>query len=333
MAVNINDVAQASETKLEKGILLQVLRASDIIGLLPWITKNTLRIQGARMQNLPEVGFRQFNAGYTEDTGDLEQWTDGVFPFGGDIRIEKQYEGLDEMVEAPSVTHARMKLQALAMEFNYYFIEGTPAGGGFTGLRHRIMDAGTPARMRINLAAAGDSLKVFASAANTHDFIDAVHQGIKAVGGRADALIMNEHTYLGFTSALRRQNLLAEDKDQFDRVVNSFNGAQLVDVGLRRDQTTEIITSTEDPGDADDDATSMYVVRFGPSATGDDTLKEGDGLHGLQKNKLESYDPLNGGEMEAQPAYLRRIDWPVTVSPMGDNFCMARIYGFRMEAT
>jgi len=332
MAVNIVDIAQASEDKLEKSILMQVLRGSDLIGLLPWITKNTLRVRGTRWQKLPDVGFREFNAGYDEDTGELEQWDDGLFPFGGDIYIDTQYDGLDEMIENPSVTQAKMKLKALAMEFNYYFVEGTPAGGGFIGLRYRIMND-LSARMRINLAAAGDSLKVFAAAANTHDLIDAVHQGIKAVGGKADALLMNEDTYLRFSSAMRRQGLLDVTKDIFDRKVLSFDGAQLVDVGLRSDQATEIITSTEDPGDGGDDATSIYVVRFGTADSGDDTLKEGDGLYGIQKNQLKAYDPLNGGEMESRPAKIRRIDWPVTISPMGDNFTMARIYGFRMRAT
>jgi hypothetical protein len=331
MAVTIVDIAQASEDKLEKGILMQVLRSSDLIGLIPWITKNTLRVRGTRWQTLPSVDFREFNAGYTEDTGQLEQWSDGVFPFGGDMYIERQYEGLDEMIESPAVTQAKMKLQALAMEFNHYFINGTPAAGGFTGLRHRIMTILT-ARSRIDLATAGDCLKVFAAAANTHDLVDAMHEGIKVCGGRANAFLMNEDTYLRVSSALRRQNLLDQARDMFDREIVSFAGAQLVDVGLRRDQATEIITSTEDPGDGGNDSTSMYCVRFGP-AEGNETVTDGDGLHGIQKNRLTAYDPLKGAEMEARPAYIRRIDWPVTLSSLGDRYCVARIYGFRMRVT
>lgn len=332
MAVSIVDVAQASEDKLERGVLMQVLRASDLIGLLPWITKNTLRVRGTEWQELPDVGFRVYNGAYDEDTGKLDQWSDGLFPFGGDMYIEKQYEGLDEMIESPAVTQSKMKLKALAMEFNYYFVDGAPAGGGFTGIRHRIMTV-LPARTRIDLATAGDCLKVFAAAANTHDMIDAMAQADKVVGG-ADAFLMNEDTYLRCASMLRRQGLLDVTRDMWDRPINNYGNARLVDVGLRSDQTTEIMTSTEDPGDAGNDATSMYAVRFGPvDPETDETKMDGEGLHGVQKNRLEVYDPLGGREMEARPAYIRRIDWPVTVSTLGDDFCIARIYGFRMRAT
>lgn len=331
MPVSIVEVAQASEDKLEKGVLMQVLRASDVIGDVPWVTKNTLRVRGTRWQELPTPGFRQFNAGYDEDTGTLEQWTDGIFPFGMDIYIERQFKGLDEMVEDAEVTQSLMALQAMAMEFNYYFIEGTPAGGGFTGLRHRIMGAAWPARCRVSLGTAGDTLKVFASAANQHTFLDGVHELIDAVGGKADCLYMNRNTRLLFSSLARRQGLLDTTKDQFDRVVESFMGAKLRDIGLRADQATEIILSTEIAGDDGTDSTSIYAVRYG-TPNGDENVKGGDGLHGVQKNTLKVYDPLNGGEMEASPTYLRRIDWPVTVSPMGDNFCMARLYELTMAA-
>ncbi len=333
MPVNINDVAQASEDPLFKGVLLEILQTSDVIAKLPWVTKSSLKIKGVRVQNLQAPGFRQWGGGYDEGTADLEEWTDGLFPFGLDIEIEKQFEDVEEMVEAPSVTQTRASLQATSMEFNYYFVEGSPALGGMTGIRVRVMDASTPAQCRINLASgAGDSLKVLASAANEHTFLDALHEGIDAVGGRADMIVMNRVTRLAVASVLRRLGLLDVTKDQFDRQVLSFMGAQLVNIGQRADQTTDIISLEEDPGDEGDDATSMYVVRTG-MADGDQSTVGGDGLHGIQKNTLEVYDPLDGGEMESKPSFLRRIDWPITVSQLGSRASIARIYGFRPYAT
>ena len=330
MPVTIVEIAQGSNDPLTKGILMQVARSSDVIAKLPWVTYNKLVVKGARWQNLPTPGFRAFNAGYDEDHGELDQWTDGVFPFGMDIQIEKQYENVDDLVEPASLTQAKMALKATAMEFNYYFIEGTPAAGGFSGLRHRVMDASYPARMRINLATAGDSLKVLASAANQNAFLDAMHEAHKKLGARRGAFFMNEETYLGVTSVMRRLDLLDKTKDQFDRVVYSFMGFELVDIGTRADQTTDIILGTEDPGDGGDDSTSIYGVRFG-EPDGDSGTIGGEGVHGVQKNTLEVYDPLGGNEMEDLPAYLRRIDWPITVTPMGDLYSICRIYGFEMD--
>jgi len=330
MPISIVEVAQASNDPLTKGILMQVARSSDVIALLPWVTYNKLVVKGARWQELPTPGFRLFNAGYDEDHGTLDQWTDGVFPFGLDIQIEKQYENVDDLIEPASLTQAKMALQAVAMEFNYHFIEGDPVGGGFSGLRQRVMDAGTPARMRINLATAGDSLKVLASAANENTFLDAMHEAVKKLGGRKGAFFMNEETYLGVTSVLRRLDYLDKTKDTFDRSVVEFMGFRLVDIGTRADQTTDIILGTEDPGDAGNDSTSIYGVRFG-EPDGDSGTIGGEGVHGVQKNTLEVYDPLGGNEMEDLPAYLRRIDWPITVTPMGDLYSIARIYGFEMD--
>jgi len=333
MPVVIEDVAQACRGSLERGVLMQIWRSSDVIGDIPWVTKKALTVRGVRMQELPTPGFRVFNGAYDEGTGKLEQWDDGVFPFGHDFYIEKRYQGLDDMVEDPEVTQSLATLKAAAMEFNFYFIAGTPALGGFTGLRPRIMAAEWPAACRINLeSAAGDSLKVFASAANTHAFLDGVHEAVDAIGGKVDAFYMNRNTRLLFSSALRRQGLLDTTKDVFDRQVLSFMGAPLRDVGVRADQATEIISSTETCGDDGTDGTSIYAVRYG-TPNGDESVKGGDGLHGLQMDTPQIYDPLNGGEMEARPAYIRRLDWPVTITPMGDNYCAARLYGFSMTAT
>jgi len=328
MPVTINDIAQASESPLYKGVLLQILQTSDIIGKLPWVNKKALQVTGVRVQNLVTPGFRVWNGGYSEDTSDLEQWTDGLFPFGLDLYLEKQFEDLEDLIEPASVTQQRAALQATSMEFNYHFIEGTPAGGGFSGLRHRVMDAGTPAACRIDLASSGDALKVLASAANSHTLLDAIHEGIDVLGGKCDMIISNRRTRLALASILRRQNLLDTTRDQFDRWIASFMGAQLINIGTRADQATDIIAETEDPGDGGDDATSMYLVRTG-TPNGDANVIGGDGLHGIQKENPVIYDPLNGGEMEARPAYIRRLDWPLTVSQVGDQVCIVRVYGFR----
>ena len=332
MPVTINDVAQASNDPLYKGVLLQIIESSDIIAMLPWITRNSLKVKGVRVQNLATPGFRDWNAGYDEDTSDLEEWTDGVFPFGLDMYLEKQFENVQEAVEAPSVTQSRAALAAVSMEFNYHFIEGTPAGRGFSGLRVRVMDAATPARCRIDLADAGDSEKVLADAASQHELLDAIDEAIDVVGGRSSLLVMNRVTRNCLRSILRRQGLLDTTKDQFGRRVDMYGDAKLVNIGLRADQATNIIPLDEDPGDGGDDATSIYVVRTGVP-DGDASTVGGDGLHGIQKNEPNVYDPLNGGEMESRPAYIRRIDWPITVSQIGDQVCVARIYGFRPYAT
>ena len=87
--------------------------------------------------------------------------------------------------------------------------------------------------------------------------------------------------------------------DMFDREVQTYKGARFVDAGLKSDQTTEIITVTEDPGDGGNDGTSAYFVPFNKEQ----------GIIGIHLDPMEIYDPLQGGEMDTAPANLVRIDY------------------------
>lgn len=183
-----------------------------------------------------------------------------------------------------------------------------------------------PSRMTINLAAAGDSLKVLASSTTEHQFIDAIHQANKFVDG-ATHILCNETTWLGLGQVARRLNLFQTLTDAIGKTWNSISSGSnilpFVDVGLKSDKSTEIITNTEDPGDGGNDSTSIYVVR----------MDDEEGLHGisLEGHDLDVYDPLTGGEMESGPQKLRRIDWGVGLFNLS-QFVICRIKGFKIAA-
>jgi hypothetical protein len=78
-------------------------------------------------------------------------------------------------------------------------------------------------------------------------------------------------------------------------------------MGLKKDQSTEIITETEVAGDAGQDATSIYCVAF----------NEEQGVTGIQLAPMEVYDPLAGGELSTQPSKMTRIDWWLGLAGFG----------------
>ena len=246
------------------------------------------------------------------------------------MQVDRLLTIATNVYEDPLVTQLKMKAKAIAFEFNRAVIAGSHAvdPDELEGLTVRVSNM--PPRQTIHLdsnqAGTGDSLKVLASTANTHTFLDGLHQAIKYVDG-ATHMLMNETTLLRFEWALRRASpaLLSTAEDAFGRTITTFKGLKMMDVGLQRDKSTEIITLTENPGDGGNDATSIYVARI-------DT--DDDGLHGLQLEGTspEPYDPLNGGEQEAQPTKLRRIDWAVGLMNVS-NYCIARVRGFRMAAS
>jgi len=327
MSVTIADWAKQTNDPMKKGLIMDLLRFSDLLRIVPFETVNGLQVSGLRWQTMPSVAFRKIGAGYTENTGTTEEIAETLFMLGGDVKIDRVLAGIGNTVQDPLVTQMQMKAKALAFKFNDAFINGDQGvdPDSFEGLKKRVSNM--PSRMTIDLAQSTDSLKVLASSTNEHLFIDAIHQASKYVDG-ATHILCNETTWLGIGQVARRLNLYQQITDALGHTWTTFSTAggfvPFLDVGLKSDKSTEIITNTEDPGDGGNDASSIYVVRM------DNT----DGLRGLSLagHEMNVYDPLTGGEMEAGPQYLRRIDWGVGLFNLS-QYCIARIKGFKMAAS
>lgn len=315
---------------INKAFIADLLRFSPVMGEIPFTSVPGMQVSAIRWQTLPSGAFRTIGGGYTEGTGTTENLEETLYALGGDVKVDRLLTKATNVYEDPLVTQMKMKAKAIAFEFNRCFVAGSHAinADEFEGLTVRVSNE--PTRMTLHLdasgAGTGDSLKVLASTANTNTFVDALAQADKYVEG-ATHCFMNEDTYLKIEAALRRTtapSLLSTAKDSFDREILSYRGIKFIDVGLQRDKSTEIIVSTEDPGDGGNDATSIYVVR----------IDSDDGLHGIQLEGTspEPYDPLAGGELESGPQYLRRIDWAIGLMNVS-NYAIARIRGFRMRAT
>lgn len=348
MPVTLNEMAKVTQTPLGKAIILDLLRQSPILKLIPVEDVAALKMTATRWQTLPGAGTRKIDGAYTESTGKTEQVEDTLFIYGGDIKVDRILTKIDAL-ENPLETQAKMKVASVAAKFNHHFIANDHAAGdvdGFEGLTKRVSNQ--PARMTIDLSpGSGDSLKVLASAANEHLFVDALHEALHKLGSTAGdgqrdvniAFFMNEATFLGVGKVLRRVGLLSTQSDAYERVWSMFGPAKLVDIGLQSDLATDIITSTEDPGDAGNDSTSIYGVRFGgishSDASGKTTVTDDDGLKLLQVRGTspEPYDPLAGGEGGAgsSPAYVRRVDWAIGLAQKG-RYSICRIKNFKMAA-
>jgi len=323
MAVSLVDIAKASKEPSQKAFILDVLRYSDLMAAVPFQKVDGLKVSDTRWQTMPSAGFRKLNSGYTESTGTTEDVQETLALLGGDVKIDKVGEKVAAKKEKPLVTQMKMKAKAVAFTFNDYFINGDHGvdPDGFEGVKKRV--GSMPNRQTIDLAQSTDSLKVLASTANMNTFLDALHQAIKYCDG-ATHIFVNENSFLKWGSVMRNLGLQYDLIEMYDRKWESFAGVPLVDVGLKSDKSTEIITSTEDPGDGGNDATSFYVARM-------DTE---DGLSGLMLNGMDMqvYDPLNGNEMESGPQYLRRIDCALGLTSPS-QYSIVRIKGFKMAAS
>jgi len=322
MAMTLVDYFKQAKSDESLGFIADLLRAWDPASIIKWKGVSGLKVSGSRWQTLPSTAFRKMNEGYTESSGTTEEFGETLVAVGGDVKIEKLFTKAKNVIEDPLTTQMQMKARALMFTIADAFINGNQGVNpdSFEGLKTRVSNM--PSRQTIDLYAGGDGLPIIKDSTNEHLFLDALHQAIKYVDG-ANAFFCNETVYLGLGRLLRRLGLLEVSTDAYGKVWNTFNGVPFIDVGLKGDKSTEIITNTEDPGDGGNDCTSIYAVRM-------DTM---DGLHGIALNGTspEPYDPLNGGEMEGGPQFLRRIDWAVGLYNKS-QYAIARVKGFRVAA-
>lgn len=316
---------KASKDPMSKGFVGDLLRFSDLLGVVPIDDVEGLKVSGNRWQTLPTSAFRRLNGAYTASAGTLEEVEDTVAILGGEVKLDRILTKAKNYHEDPLITQTRMLAKSVAFNFNHYFVNGDLAvdPDGFEGIRKRVSNM--PNRMTISLTpGSNDCLKVFASDANQHLFLDALDQAIKYVDG-ATHILMNENTWLKIGSVLRRQSTIEFNtrRNEFGKMIKSYGGVDLVDVGLKSDKSTEIITNTEDPGDGGNDSTSIYVVR----------MDTDDGLHAIQLSGTspDVYDPIGGKESESSPAFLRRVDWGIGLYNLS-QYCICRIKDFKMAA-
>lgn len=320
MADTLAELAKREKDTLRKSVINTLLMEIKVAERIPWETIGALKTTIVRYQDLPSIGYRKINEGYAEGTGHLEQATEVISLMGVYCDTDKAIERAKNVIGGTARSIAQdMALQGMAYRFNNDFINGDPDTDPeeFKGLSKRIDDLvanGFVGQYIDNGGTAGDG--ILHDAAERHNFIDSLHKLLYAIKGhKPDVLLMNSDCLLAVNSALRREvGMLDSTKDAFDRRVELFFGVPMIDIGVRADQTTEIITSTEtleDEGNAE--STSIYAVRYGI----------GQFLWGIQEYAIEVDDK---GLLEDKPVYRTEVDWPLGLA-QADPYSIARLYG------
>ena len=118
-----------------------------------------------------------------------------------------------------------------------------------------------------------------------------------AVAGGVDAIYGNKSILSKIKSAARRLTMFDQRIDDFGRLIASYNGVPLLDIGKRADGT-EIIPQTETQGTATN-ASSLYFVKFGND-------ESDGGVTGLTNGGVDVRDL---GEIDAKPVFRTRIEF------------------------
>jgi len=286
MAYTLAQFAKLETDPNKKYVLRNLLREIKAGEYLQFEDVSSLTVSGLKWRQLPSVAFRALGDDYTEDTsGDVDSVWEGVYPFGGLVKFDRIYDKVSNTVVDPKRLQLDMKTLSMALTFNDYLINGDHGTDvkAFEGLKKRVSLMPTRQKV-IPTAASATALDVTASAANVNAFwgkgMDKAFEYCNR--GNVDLIITSEDMKLGLGRSLRYGNaagghFLDFGKDSFDRAVVQYKGAPVIDIGIKADQSTEIITDTETAEDAGADGTSMYFV----------SINKEQGVVGIQLGPLE----------------------------------------------
>ena len=307
---------------LRKSVIDALIMETNILELVPWETTGQLSVGVVKVQDLPSIGFRRLNAAYdSTDIGHFEHAVENIALFGRDIDTDEAIARSKNTIADARAIQQQLVLKAMAYAFNDKFINGVVNVDyplEFKGLRARIDEIG--GNQKIDCVCGG--VGILNSSARSQDFLDKLDTLIYSIDGhKPEYLLMSQKCLLAVRSLLRREKLLDTTKDMFDRVVDVYQGVRLIDVGVKADQTTQIITNAETSAGVDgtSEHTSIYAVKF----------SVGDMTWGIQQFPLEVKDM---GEMETKPTYRTRVTWNLglaTVNPRS----LGRLYGIIPDAS
>jgi hypothetical protein len=314
MAYTLAQYANLEVDPTKKYVMRNLLREMKVAEYLPFTTINALRTAAYRWSLLPSVAFRDLNGTYTEDTsGNVDQVWESLYILGGELDFDRVFGKVSGgAVVDPYKLQVDMKLVALALKFNDQFINGDLASDplGFEGLKKRI--SLMPSRQKVCVTTtAATSLDVTSSAANVALFWKGVEKAYEYCNrGQVNLIVCNEDMKMGLGSSLRYinaagGNFLDVSKDSFDRAVVTYKGTPIVDIGLKADQSTEIITDTETDADSTHSvSTSMYFASF----------NEQQGVIGIQLGPVEV---IPNAEKDVATVDKTLIEWVVGLAGFG----------------
>lgn len=312
-AWTLAELSKIETDTLRKSVIDTLLMESNLMELVPWETIGQLTTTIVKVQDLPSVGFRKINEGYDAAMGSFEQKAENISLMGCYMDCDKAIARAKNTIADARAIMQTMALKSVAYKFNDKFINGNPVADPeeFKGLKVRVDEAVAEGFTDQDIAADVSNALPSAISADNHKFLDKLDELIYSVKGHnPDFLIMNRKMLLVLRSILRHERLLDTTRDMFDRVVDVYQGCRLIDIGVKADQTTDII------GIDGSGFTEIYAVKFGI----------GDLLWGIQEYPLEVEDK---GLLESMPVYRTEMDWPLGLA-QADARAVGRLHSIKV---
>lgn len=280
-----------STNKLKRGVVSTLIQESPILEMIPFMGFEGNAIEVEVEVSLPTPEFRSINETYNRSYGGNTKRMFGVSILGGEVFIDNYLLRVHSNTANAKAKQYRKFSKAMARTWDKNFFDGTGTAKDFKGVNALIAE-GLGQTLDASNSGDADELE-----------LNDLDEGFDLLRSQstADAILTNRWIRRKVTRLARETytgiSLIDVGTDVFGRQVTTYNDAPIRIIGDDIDGNA-ILGFDEDPGDAGNDAASIYLVAFGE----DENVYGLSGLGG-------SMEVRDFGEQESAPGHMGRVEW------------------------
>ena len=275
MPITLAEAKVGMADKVDQQIVDMFRRSSLLLDSLtfdnaisPGTGGSTLVYGYTQLKTPSTAAVRAINSEYTAGEAKREKKTTQAIIMGGAFEVDRVIQDTSGAIDE-LVFQADEKIKATANFFTNCVINGTAAGtaapgkttGTFDGLKKLLANSSTEYTATADLSTSANVT------ANYNQFLDELDEFISGLDGMPDMLLMNRKMLSKLRGIARRAGYYESTKDDFGRVVETYNGIALMDAGEYYDgtKTVDIVADTA-AGSGTFGTSDIYAVKFGLDA-------------------------------------------------------------------
>ena len=276
--LTLSDIQQNSESLLKQGIIQIFRKDSVFLDKISLMTTGTMHVKNMRAGSMNKIGTRKIGEMrpiVMHEKPDMVE--DAMYIYSNRIQIATQNVDFPDKgnIYDPVEWNIEATTKSLSRRITSDFINNTPTvdPDGLVGLKWRIDNASNVSEIKIPASGTnGTALDLDPAGANYQQNIRAFKRLLdtaKDVVAETPDFILCNNTFINTQSSIwADSNYLKTTEDSLHRVFEDWDGCQYLDMGYEHDDTTKIISDSEDaygvPGTpGTDKCTSIYLIKMG----------------------------------------------------------------------
>ena len=284
MAITLEQAKISMADKVDQQVVDMFRRNSMLLdnmvfdnAISPGTGGSTLTYGYIQLKTPSTAAVRTINGEYTPGEAIREKKATGAIIMGGAFQVDRVLQNTAGAADEVAF-QAEQKIKATANYFHNLVINGSAeeedgfVGGTFDGLRKLLAGTGNEVTSQVDLTT---STKLDE---NYNAFLDEMDAFISTLDGTPSMLLMNRDMLIKLRSIARRAGYYERSTDNFGRMVETYAGVPMVDMGKYFDGV-----SPKDVVATEGGKTSIYAISMGL-----------DGFHGISPTGdgvINSYMP------------------------------------------